>query len=107
MEYPGQVTSGDLSNVFSIHNTRVFGASVTNDAGVSMSFISNPGNMGNPNAVNRFDIGKYDCSNPAQRAAGTCTDAEGSDSLGEYKNNGDYSRCPRCRTIALSAIPTC
>ncbi len=91
MEYPGQVTSGDLSNVFSIHNTRVFGASVTNDAGVSMSFISNPGNMGNPNAVNRFDIGQYDCSNPAQRAAGTCTNTQGFNYLGEYKSNGDYS----------------
>ena len=36
-------------------------------------------------------IGKYDCSNPAQRAAGTCANTQGFNYLGEYKNNGDYS----------------
>jgi len=91
VEYPGQVTAGDLSNVFSGHFTRTFGASVTNEASASMSFISDPGNMGNPAAVNRFDIGDYNCANPASRAAGTCGGGQGFNYLGEYKNNGDYS----------------
>jgi Carboxypeptidase regulatory-like domain/TonB-dependent Receptor Plug Domain len=93
MEYPGNVTSGDLSNVFSLHYTRIFGASVTNNASASMSFISNPGNMGNPQAASRFYMNNYNCANPAQRAAASCGNP-GSDNfsyLGEYKSNGDYS----------------
>ena len=91
MEYPGQVTAGDLSNIFSGHYMRTFGASVTNEASASMSFISDPGNMGNPNAVSRFSLGQYDYANPTQRAAGTCGGTQGFNYLGEYKNNGDYS----------------
>ena len=68
MEYPGGVTSGDISNIFSLHYTRIFGASVTNVASASMSFISNPGNMGNPQAVSRFYMNDYNCSNAALRA---------------------------------------
>lgn len=91
VEYPGNVTSGDLSNVFSVHNIRTFGSSVTNEASASFSFISNPGNMGNPDAVNRFHVGRYNCTDPKKRAAGTCGGTQGFDLLGEYKNNGDYS----------------
>lgn len=99
MEYPGGVTSGDISNVFSLHYTRVFGASVINVASASMSFISNPGNMGNPIGVSRFYMNKYNCSNPAARAAGTCDKPPFNNSisdtfsyLGEYKpSHGDYS----------------
>jgi hypothetical protein len=94
MEYPGGVTSGDLSNIFSLHYTRIFGASVTNEASASMSFISNPGNMGNPLAVSRFYMNDYNCSNPALRAAAKCNNPPGDNFsyLGEYKlGNGDYS----------------
>jgi hypothetical protein len=91
MEYPGQVTAGDLSNIFSVHYTRTFGASVVNEASASMSFISDPGNMGNPDAVSRFKVGSYDCTDPAKRAAGSCGNSQGFQYLGEYKNNGDYS----------------
>ncbi|MGH9607052.1 MAG: carboxypeptidase regulatory-like domain-containing protein [Terracidiphilus sp.] len=93
MEYPGGVTSGDISNVFSLHYSRIFGASVVNEAMASMSFISNPGNMGNPQAVSRFYMNDYDCSNVALRAAAKCGNS-GTDNfsyLGEYKSNGDYS----------------
>jgi hypothetical protein len=93
MEYPGGVTSGDLSNIFSLHYTRIFGASVTNEASASMSFISNPGNMGNPQAVSRFYMNDYNCSNAALRATASCNNPKGDNFsyLGEYKSNGDYS----------------
>jgi hypothetical protein len=91
MEYPGQVTAGDLSNVFAVHYTRTFGSSVTNEATASMSFISDPGNMGDPDAVSRFSVGKYNCTDPTKRAGGTCGNAQSFNYLGEYKNNGDYS----------------
>ncbi|MGD0346737.1 MAG: carboxypeptidase regulatory-like domain-containing protein [Terracidiphilus sp.] len=101
MEYPGDVTSGDVSNIFSLHYTRIFGASVTNSASASMSFISNPGNMGNPQAASRFYMNDYNCSNAAVRAAAKCGtpgNPPGNGNfnyLGEYKNsnggNGDYS----------------
>jgi hypothetical protein len=93
MLYPGDITAGDISNVFSLHYTRIFGASVTNEASATMSFISDPGNMGNPNAVSRFYMNEYNCTNPAKRASASC-DNPASDNfnyLGEYKNNGDYS----------------
>jgi Carboxypeptidase regulatory-like domain/TonB-dependent Receptor Plug Domain len=98
MEYPGGVTSGDISNIFSLHYTRIFGNSVTNDASASMSFISNPGNMGNPQAVSRFFMNDYNCSNATARAAAACNQPPYNNSasdnfsyLGEYKSNGDYS----------------
>jgi hypothetical protein len=93
MEYPGGVTSGDVSNIFSLHYTRIFGASVTNEASASMSFISNPGNMGNPQAVSRFYMNDYNCSNAALRATASCGNSSNDNFnyLGEYKSNGDYS----------------
>ena len=93
MLYPGDITSGDISNVFSLHYTRIFGSSVSNEASVSMSFISNPGNMGNPTAVSRFYMNEYNCTDPAKRATASCGNSASANFnyLGEYKNNGDYS----------------
>ncbi len=93
MLYPGDITAGDISNVFSLHYTRIFGTSVSNEAGASISFISDPGNMGNPNAVSRFYMNEYNCTDPAKRATASCGNPAGDNFnfLGEYKNNGDYS----------------
>lgn len=93
VEYPGGVTTGDISNIVSAHYVRTFGSSMTNEVSGAMSFISDPGDMGNPLAVDRFDMNKYNCNDAAKRAAGTCTNPQ-SDTfsyLGEYKNAGDYS----------------
>jgi len=93
MEYPGGVTAGDISNIFSLHYTRIFGSSVTNEAMASMSFISDPGNMGNPEAVSREYMNGYNCSNATLRATGSCGNSGNGNFnyLGEYKGNGDYS----------------
>jgi hypothetical protein len=77
--YPGGVTTGDISNIGSITYTRVFGPTVTNELNASMSFISDPGNMGNPNAVDRFDMNSYNGGHGNFNY------------LGDYKNAGDYS----------------
>jgi hypothetical protein len=99
VEYPGGVTTGDISNIVSVTYTRVFGASVTNEFNAAMSLISDPGNLGNPAAVDRFDMNSYNCNDPASRAAGTCS-ASGTGAtrgngnfnyLGDYKNAGDDS----------------
>ncbi len=92
MVYPGQVTAGDLSNIFSLHYTRTFGSSVANEASASMSYISDPGNMGDPDAVSRQApfMNEFSCADPVKRAAGTCNGGS-FNYLGEYKNNGDYS----------------
>jgi hypothetical protein len=91
--FPGQVTSGDISNIFSLTYTHVFGSSITNELNLAYSLISDPGNEGNPAAVGRFSINGYNCSDPAARAAGTCgSNGNGNfNYLGEYKNAGDYS----------------
>jgi hypothetical protein len=75
--YPGDITTGDVSNVVSARYTRFFGSTVTNELSAAMSFVSLPGKMGNPKAVDRFDI-------PGNGGLGF-------DYLGEYKNNDDYS----------------
>jgi hypothetical protein len=69
--YPGGVTTGDISNILSARYNRFFGPSVSNEFIAAMSFVSLPGNMGNPGAVDRFNI-------PFNY-------------LGMYKNSGDYS----------------
>jgi hypothetical protein len=91
--FPGQVTSGDISNIFSLTYTHVFGASVTNELNVALSVISDPANEGNPAAVGRFSINGYNCNDPAKRAAGTCGSSGNGNFnyLGEFKNAGDYS----------------
>ncbi|HEX4154031.1 MAG TPA: carboxypeptidase-like regulatory domain-containing protein [Acidobacteriaceae bacterium] len=99
-EYPGGVTTGDISNVASITWTHVFSPTVTNTLNVAASFITDPANMGNPDAVDRFKINGYNCNNQAARASGSCgAQGGGSDTsgngnfnyIGEYKNSGDYS----------------
>jgi Carboxypeptidase regulatory-like domain len=75
--YPGDITTGDISNILSARYSHFFGANVTNQFIAAMSFVSWPGKMGNPAAVDRFDI-------PGNGGLGF-------DYLGEYKNNGDYS----------------
>ena len=75
--YPGAITTGDVSNVLAARYTRYFGASVTNELSAAMSFVSLPGKMGNPKAVDRFDI-------PGN-------DGLGFNYLGMYKNNNDYA----------------
>lgn len=93
VEYPGGVTSGDISNIVSVNYTRVFGASITNEFNAALSLISDPGNMGNPAAVDRFSMNGYNCTDPALRATGDCgSSGRGNfNYLGEYKNAGDYS----------------
>ncbi len=75
--YPGDVTTGDISNILSARYTRIFGSSVTNEFSAAMSFVSLPGKLGNPAGVDRFDI------------AGN--GGLGFNYLGMYKNNDDYA----------------
>jgi len=75
--YPGGITTGDVSNVLAARYTRLFGSSVTNEFSAAMSFVSLPGKMGNPTAVDRFDI-------PGNGGLGF-------NYLGVYKNNDDYA----------------
>src|SRR5665213_2306463 len=91
--YPGAVTTGDISNIVSVDYTHVFGASVTNELNAALSLISDPGNLGNPAAVDRFTINGYNCSDPTMRAAGTCGSSGNGNFnyLGDYKQAGDYS----------------
>jgi hypothetical protein len=91
--YPGGVTTGDISNIVSVTYTRVFGPTVTNEFNAAMSFISNPANMGDPAAVDRFSMNGYNCTNPSLRATGSCGSSGNGNFnyLGEYKNAGDYS----------------
>jgi hypothetical protein len=91
--YPGDVTQGDISNIFSVTYTKVFGATLTNEFNASLSLISDPGNLGDPSAVSRFSMNQYNCENPSERAAGTCNNpvTDNFNYLGAYKNAGDYS----------------
>ncbi|MFZ1085620.1 MAG: TonB-dependent receptor [Terracidiphilus sp.] len=77
--YPGSVTSGDISNILHAQYTRTIGATVTNEASAAMSFVSSPGNMGTPAAVDRFETNTYNGGNGDMGF------------LGMYKNGGDYS----------------
>jgi hypothetical protein len=77
--YPGNVSTGDVSNVLSARYTRVFGPTITNEFAAAISYVSLPGKMGNPLAAQRFQMDKYNGGN------GNFT------YLGMYKNGGDYS----------------
>ena len=69
--YPGNVTTGDISNVLSARYNHFFGSNITNEFIAAMSYVTLPGKLGNPAAVDRFNIGfNY---------------------LGMYKNGGDLS----------------
>jgi Carboxypeptidase regulatory-like domain/TonB-dependent Receptor Plug Domain len=91
--YPGAVTTGDISNIVSATYTHVFGATVTNEFNAALSLISDPGNLGNPAAVDRFSINGYNCNDPTMRAAGTCGSSGNGNFnyLGDFKSAGDYS----------------
>lgn len=91
--YPGQVTSGDISNIVSLTYTHQFTSSLTNEFNAALSLISDPANEGNPAAVGRFSMNSYNCNDPTKRAAGTCgsTGNGNFNYLGEFKNAGDYS----------------
>ena len=77
--YPGNVTTGDISNILSARYSRTLGASATNELSVAMSLVSQPGRMGDPQAVSRFNMNSYN------GGKGNFT------YLGMYKNGGDYS----------------
>jgi hypothetical protein len=77
--YPGDVTTGDVSNILSARYTRIIGQSVTNEFDAAMSFVSLPGKMGDPLAVQRFNMNAYNGG------------LGNFDYLGMYKNGGDYS----------------
>jgi hypothetical protein len=79
MPYPGNVTTGDISNILAARYTRNFGATVTNEFDAAMSFVSLPGKMGDPLAAQRFNM------NASNGGNGNF------DYLGMYKNGGDYS----------------
>jgi hypothetical protein len=106
VEYPGAVTTGDISNIVSVNYTHVFGSTVTNEFNAALSLISDPANMGKPAAVDRFDINNYNCDDPTARAAGTCGSAGHGNFnyLGEYKNAGDYS-VPALSDYSLLGYP--
>ena len=92
--YPADVTNGDISNVMFANYIHNFSSNVTNELNLAMSLVSNPGNMGKPEAVDRFDMNSYNCDNAAERATGTCPAGTGNgnyDYFGIYKNSGDYS----------------
>jgi hypothetical protein len=91
IQYPGDVTSGDLSNIFSGSYSRFFTSNLSNELTAAISWLSNPGNMSKPDLVNRFDMNKYNCSDATKRSAGTCGGTGGFNYLGMYKNGGDYS----------------
>ncbi len=79
MPYPGNVTTGDISNILAARYTRSFGSSLTNEFDAAMSFVSLPGKMGSPLAASRFNMNTYNGGNG------------NFDYLGMYKNGGDYS----------------
>lgn len=93
MPYPGNVTTGDISNVLSAHYSRTFGSAIDNEFAAAMSFVSLPGKMGDPQAVDRYDMSYYNCNDAAERASGACPYNIGNnfDYLGMYKNGGDLS----------------
>ena len=81
--YPGAITTGDVSNVLAARYTRFFGASVTNELSAAMSFVSLPGKMGDPTAVDRFDIN--------QGTGLPDNNGLGFNYLGMYKNTDDFA----------------
>jgi Carboxypeptidase regulatory-like domain len=77
--YPGNVTTGDISNVLSGRYTRFFGSTITNEFDAALSFVSLPGKMGSPLAAQRFNMNAYNGGNGNFNY------------FGMYKNTGDYS----------------
>lgn len=61
--YPGSVTTGDISNALFASYTRIFRVNLTNELSGAMSYVTSPGNMGTPAAVDRFDMNTYNGGN--------------------------------------------
>ncbi|MGD0547625.1 MAG: carboxypeptidase-like regulatory domain-containing protein, partial [Terracidiphilus sp.] len=80
--YPGAVTSGDISNILAARYTSFLSANVTNEFDAAVSYVSLPGKMGDPQAVQKFQLNADSGYNAGQG---------GFDYLGMYKNGGDYS----------------
>ena len=79
MLYPGNVTNGDISNALYATYIRNFRTNLTNELTAAMSYVTSPGNMGTPAAVDRFDMNSYNGGNGNYGY------------LGMYKNGGDDS----------------
>jgi hypothetical protein len=79
MPYPGNVTTGDVSNIMAARYTRYIGSNVTNEFNAAMSFVSLPGKIGDPLAASRFNMNAYNGG------------MGNFNYLGMYKNGGDYS----------------
>ena len=79
MPYPGQVTTGDVSNILAANFTSTIKANLTNEFDAAISFVSLPGKMGDPKAASRFYMNDYNGGNGNFNY------------LGMYKNGGDYS----------------
>ena len=77
--YPGAVTTGDISNSLFATYVRIMGTSLTNELTAAMSYVTSPGNMGDPTAVSRFYMNNYNGGKGNMQF------------LGMYKNGGDYS----------------
>lgn len=77
--YPGNVTTGDVSNILAARYTRSIGPNVTNEFNAAMSFVSLPGKMGTPLAASRFNMNAFNGG------------LGNFNYLGMYKNGGDYS----------------
>jgi hypothetical protein len=77
--YPGKVTTGDVSNIVSASLATTIRANLTNEFSLAMSFVSQPGKMGDPLAASRFNM------NSTNGGLGNFN------YLGMYKNGGDYS----------------
>jgi hypothetical protein len=77
--YPGNVSTGDISNVLSARYDRFISSNMSNEFDAAMSFVSLPGKMGSPLAAQRFDMNSYNGGNGNFNY------------FGMYKNTGDYS----------------
>ncbi len=77
--YPGNVTTGDTSNIVDVRYTRLINSELTNELDAAMSYVSLPGKMGNPEAAGKFYMNNYNGGN------GNFNE------FGMYKNTGDYS----------------
>lgn len=77
--YPGKITTGDISTVLAARYARLVSTSFTNEFDAALSFVSLPGKMGDPTAVDRFNMNSYNGGNGNFNY------------LGMYKNGGDYS----------------
>jgi hypothetical protein len=77
--YPGDVTTGDISNILAVRYTTLISPSLTNEFDAGISYVTLPGKLGNPEAAGKFFMNASDGGNG------------NFDYLGMYKNGGDLS----------------